>query len=95
VHRWERRLTADGKRVVTVDLRERSDLARKYGVVIVPTVLRVAGDGTVLERLAPGAPGLSPRPVGRWDGTVATDRDITIRGTARGVDPTVTPRSSD
>jgi hypothetical protein len=50
---WERRLRADGERVVTVDVRERPDLARKYGVGIVPTVVRVAGDGVVLKRLAP------------------------------------------
>jgi len=50
---WERRLSADGNRVVTIDVRERPDLARKYGVGIVPTVVRVSGDGTVLERLAP------------------------------------------
>jgi hypothetical protein len=51
--RWERRLSTNGNQVVTVDVRKRSYLARKYGVAIVPTVLRVAGDGTVLERLAP------------------------------------------
>lgn len=50
---WERRLRADGQRLVTVNVREQPDLARKYGVGIVPTVVRVAGDGTVLERLAP------------------------------------------
>jgi hypothetical protein len=50
---WERRLSADGDRVVTIDVRQRPDLARKYGVGIVPTVVRVSGDGTVLERLAP------------------------------------------
>jgi len=33
--------------------RERPDLARKYGIAVVPTVLAVASDGTVLERLAP------------------------------------------
>ena len=50
---WERLLRARGERVVTVDVRQRPELARKYGVGIVPTVVRVAGDGTVLERLAP------------------------------------------
>jgi len=50
---WERRLRTRGERVVTVDVRERPELARKYGIGIVPTVVRVAGDGTVLERLAP------------------------------------------
>jgi hypothetical protein len=33
-------------------VRARPDLARRYGVAIVPTVIAVAGDGTVLERLA-------------------------------------------
>ena len=32
---------------------DRPDLARKYGIAVVPTVLRVAPDGVVLERLAP------------------------------------------
>lgn len=50
---WERRLRGDGDRVVVVDVRDRPDLARKYGVGIVPTVVRVAGDGAVVERLAP------------------------------------------
>ena len=50
---WERRLRAGGERVLELDVRKRPDLARKYGVAIVPTVLAVAPDGTVLERLAP------------------------------------------
>jgi Domain of unknown function (DUF4395) len=49
---WERRLRERGP-LVTLDVRERPDLARKYGIGIVPTVLSVAADGTVLERLAP------------------------------------------
>jgi hypothetical protein len=49
---WERRLSADGT-LVKVDVRERPDLARKYGIAVVPTVLAVAADGEVLERLAP------------------------------------------
>jgi thioredoxin-like negative regulator of GroEL len=50
---WEKRLRSDGESVVTLDVRERPDLARKYGIAIVPTVLAVGPDGTVLERLAP------------------------------------------
>jgi hypothetical protein len=50
---WQRRLEADPDPLVTVDVRERPDLARKYGVAVVPTVLAVSADGTVLERLAP------------------------------------------
>lgn len=50
---WERRLAAGSDPFVTVDVRARPDLARKYGIAVVPTVLAVAADGTVLERLAP------------------------------------------
>lgn len=50
---WERRLTGSGRRLVKLDVRERPDLARRYGVAVVPTVLAVAADGEVLERLAP------------------------------------------
>ncbi len=49
---WERRLAGDGT-LVKLDVRERPDLARKYGIAVVPTVLAVAADGEVLERLAP------------------------------------------
>jgi hypothetical protein len=31
---------------------KRPDLARRYHVTVVPTAFAVAGDGTVLERLA-------------------------------------------
>ena len=50
---WERRLRANGEPLVTIDVRERPDLARKYGVAIVPTVVQVSADGRVVERLAP------------------------------------------
>ncbi len=50
---WEERLTGEGAPLVTLDVRERPDLARKYGIAVVPTVLAVAADGAVLERLAP------------------------------------------
>ena len=50
---WERRLGAGPEPLVTLDVRERPDLARKYGVAVVPTVIAVAEDGAVLERLAP------------------------------------------
>ncbi len=49
---WERRLAGDGT-LVKLDVRERPDLARKYGIAVVPTVLAVAADGEVLECLAP------------------------------------------
>lgn len=50
---WERRLSAEPDPLVKLDVRERPDLARKYGVAVVPTVLAVGSDGTVLERLTP------------------------------------------
>jgi hypothetical protein len=50
---WERRLRAEPEPLVTVDVRDRPELARKYGIAIVPTVVTVAADGTVLDRLAP------------------------------------------
>jgi hypothetical protein len=48
----ERRLRAEGRRVVTVDVSERPDLARKYGVALVPTAVAVNRTGTVVARLA-------------------------------------------
>jgi len=45
-------LQADGHRLVTVDVRERPELARKYGIALVPTAVVVAADGRVTARLA-------------------------------------------
>jgi hypothetical protein len=50
---WERRLAAEPEPLLAIDVRERPDLARKYGIAVVPTVLAVGADGVVLERLAP------------------------------------------
>jgi hypothetical protein len=50
---WERRLDEGAEPHVVIDISERPELARKYGVAIVPTVVTVSGDGTVLKRLAP------------------------------------------
>lgn len=50
---WEARLGSSGEPLVTIDVRQRPELARKYGIAIVPTVLAVGADGEVLERLAP------------------------------------------
>jgi hypothetical protein len=47
----ERRLAAEGRQVVTVDVSRRPELARKYGISIVPTAVAVASDGTVSLRL--------------------------------------------
>lgn len=45
-------LQAGSERYVSVDVRDRPDLARKYGVALVPTVVRVAADGRVLQQVA-------------------------------------------
>ncbi|HEY0389409.1 MAG TPA: DUF4395 family protein [Gaiellales bacterium] len=50
--RLERELRESGRRVVTVDVRRRPELARKYGVGVVPTAVAVDGTGRVLSRLA-------------------------------------------
>jgi hypothetical protein len=50
---WERRLASEAAPHVIVDVSRRPELARKYGVAIVPTVVAVQADGKVLERLAP------------------------------------------
>jgi hypothetical protein len=48
----EAELRASGRTVVTVDVSRRPDLARKYGVVLVPTAVAVTASGAVVERLA-------------------------------------------
>jgi hypothetical protein len=49
----EERLRREGRRILTVDVSRRPELARKYGVAVVPTAVDVAADGTVRLRLAP------------------------------------------
>jgi hypothetical protein len=51
-HRLEHDLRTQGRPVITVDVRSRPDLARKYGVAIVPTAIAVDGTGGVLTRIA-------------------------------------------
>lgn len=48
----EERLRAEGRRVVTVDVSKRPDLARRYGVAVVPTAVAVSGNGAVIARVA-------------------------------------------
>ena len=44
-------LESDGHRLLTVDVRERPELARKYGIALVPTAVSVTADGRVTARL--------------------------------------------
>jgi len=46
------RLTAAGERVLTVDVSAQPDLARKYGIAVVPVAVRIDACGHVIERLA-------------------------------------------
>lgn len=48
----EASLRADGRAVISVDVRARPDLARRYGIALVPTAVSVAPDGRVMARLA-------------------------------------------
>ena len=50
--RLEGELREQGRRVLTVDVSKKPDLARKYGVAVVPVAVRVSADGTVVGRLA-------------------------------------------
>jgi len=50
-HELESRLVAEGRQLVTVDVTERPDLARKYGIAVVPTAVAV-GEGVVTARIA-------------------------------------------
>jgi hypothetical protein len=50
---WQAELVERPEPLVVIDVRERPELARKYGIAVVPTVLAVGPDGEVLERLAP------------------------------------------
>jgi Domain of unknown function (DUF4395) len=48
----EERLRSEGRQVVTVDVRERPELARKYGIALVPTAVALDATGAVTARLA-------------------------------------------
>lgn len=48
----EAALRAQGRRYVTIDVRDRPDLARKYGIVLVPTVVEIGATGAVVGRVA-------------------------------------------
>ncbi len=48
----ERELRAQGRAVVAIDISRRPDLARKYGIAVVPTAVAIGADGTVRARIA-------------------------------------------
>jgi Domain of unknown function (DUF4395) len=48
----ERRFQEEGRALVTVDVSRQPELARKYGIALVPTAVAVSSTGTVLARLA-------------------------------------------
>ncbi len=50
-HEVAPRLAREGRRVVTVDVSKRKDLAKKYGVTLVPLAVAVGADGRVRHRL--------------------------------------------
>jgi len=50
----EAELAAGSRPFVRVDVRDRPDLARKYGVALVPTVVRVGPDGSVIRGVGTG-----------------------------------------
>ena len=51
-HELEGRLRGGPQPLHLVDVTRRPELARRYHVAVVPAAFRVAGDGTVMERLA-------------------------------------------
>ncbi len=50
-HTLARRLAQEGRAPILVDVSRRRDLARKYGVAVVPLAVAVDGDGQVSRRL--------------------------------------------
>ncbi len=48
----ERDLRAEGRRLVMVDVSRRPELARKYGIALVPTAVAVGPEGYVTARIA-------------------------------------------
>jgi len=48
----ERKLREEGRAVLAIDVSRRPDVARKYGVTVVPTAVLVGPDGAVRSRIA-------------------------------------------
>ena len=70
----ERRLRAEGRTLVTVDVRRRPDLARKYGIGIVPTAVAVAADGAITA--AAGLTAAAGQPSARRRSSAAARRAV-------------------
>jgi hypothetical protein len=49
---FESDVRAAGRPLVSIDVRDRAELARKYGIALVPTAVAVNPDGRVVARLA-------------------------------------------
>ena len=49
-HEVKPKLEREGRRVVSIDVSKRKDLARKYGVTLVPLAVNVGADGRVFGR---------------------------------------------
>lgn len=52
-HEWRERLATEPEPTHVVDVSHKPELARKYGIAIVPAVFAIGPDGAVLQRLAP------------------------------------------
>ena len=50
---WDARLRAEGRTIVAVNVATSPELAHKYGVAYVPTIVVVTPEGLVKQRLAP------------------------------------------
>lgn len=50
---WEKKLESQKQSFIVVNVSQNKDLAHKYGVAYVPTVVKINEQGQVLERLAP------------------------------------------
>lgn len=48
----EAEVRSSGRRLISVDVRKQHNLARKYGVALVPTAVTIRPDGQVISRLA-------------------------------------------
>ena len=50
---WEEWLKSKGRPLVLIDVKQKPELAKKYGVAVVPTVIEVNSEGSVTAQLTP------------------------------------------